>query len=204
VQRHLIDKGIEIRTGTTLKEVREGAAVLASGEEIPTYTVVWTAGVAANPLTAQLTGAEIDGRGRVVTTPEMRVRGVPGVWALGDSASVPDAKTGGAPAPATAQHALRQARTMAKNVAAALDGGTLVPFAHGNLGMLAGLGTRDGAGRLLGLPVSGFLAWWLVRTYHLLQLPTLGRWRGNSAWSSIGRSRCSSRATSRTWAASAA
>ena len=51
----------------------------------------------------------------------------------------------------------------------------LVPFAHGNLGMLAGLGHHDGAGRLLGVPVSGFLAWWIVRTYHLLQLPTMSR-----------------------------
>jgi NADH:ubiquinone reductase (H+-translocating) len=175
VQRHLVEKGIEIRTGTTLREVRESAAVLASGEEIATRTVVWTAGVAANPLTTQLTGAAIDARGRLVTTPEMRVEGVAGVWALGDSAAVPDAKTGGAPAPATAQHALRQARTLARNLAAALDGGTLVPFAHGNLGMLAGLGSHDGAGRLLGIPVSGFLAWWIVRTYHLLQLPTLAR-----------------------------
>lgn len=174
VQRHLIEKGIEIRTGTTLREVRENAAVLASGEEIATRTVVWTAGVAANPLTTQL-GAETDARGRLVTTPEMRVKGVAGVWALGDSAAVPDAKAGGTPAPATAQHALRQARTVARNVAAALDGGTPVPFAHGNLGMLAGLGSHDGAGRLLGVPVSGFLAWWIVRTYHLLQLPTLAR-----------------------------
>ncbi len=50
-----------------------------------------------------------------------------------------------------------------------------MPFAHGNLGMLAGLGQYDGAGRLLGIPVRGFLAWWIVRTYHLLQLPTMSR-----------------------------
>jgi NADH dehydrogenase len=174
VQRHLSEKGIEIRTGTTLQEVRDDAAVLSTGEEIPTRTVVWTAGVAANPLTARIPG-ETDGRGRLVTTPELRVRGVEGVWALGDSAAVPDAKAGGAAAPQTAQHALRQARTLARNLAAALDGGTPRAFAHGNLGMLAGLGTRDGAGRLLGIPVRGFLAWWLVRTYHLLQLPTLAR-----------------------------
>jgi NADH dehydrogenase len=175
VQRHLIAKGIEIRTRTTLREVRDDAAVLAGGEVIPTRTVVWTAGVAASPLTAQVSGAELDARGRLATTPLLRVQGVPGVWALGDSAAVPDAKTRGAPAPATAQHALRQARTLARNLAAALDGGRATPFAHGNLGMLAGLGARDGAGRLLGVPVRGFLAWWLVRTYHLLQLPTLAR-----------------------------
>jgi NADH dehydrogenase len=70
---------------------------------------------------------------------------------------------------------LRQARTLVKNIAAALEGGRLTGFAHGNLGMLAGLGKHDGAGRLLGVPVSGALAWWIVRTYHLLQLPTLAR-----------------------------
>jgi len=175
VQAGLKAKGIEIRTGTTLKEVRDDACVLADGEVIPTQTVVWTAGVAANPLTALLP-AERDPRGRIVTTPAMRVPGLDGVWALGDSAAVPDAKLGGQAAPATAQHVLRQARLLAKNLRAALDGrGAERPFAHGNLGMLAGLGHHDGAGRLLGIPVRGFFAWWLVRTYHLLQLPTLSR-----------------------------
>lgn len=174
VQRRLIQKGIEIRTGTTLKEVRDDAVVLGSGEVVPTRTVVWTAGVVASPLAAQIPGPK-DAQGRLVTTPELRVPGLEGVWALGDSAAVPDAKAGGEPAPQTAQHALREARTLAKNLAAALQGGAMVRFAHGNLGMLAGLGKRDGAGRLLGIPVSGFLAWWIVRTYHLLQLPTLAR-----------------------------
>jgi NADH dehydrogenase len=173
VQRRLVAKGIEIRTGTTLKEVREDCALLASGEPIPTETVVWTAGVAANPLAAAL-GA-CDPRGRVVTEPTMKVVDRPGVWALGDSAAVPDARTPGQAAPPTAQHVLRQARLLAKNIAAEIEGRPCAPFSHGNLGMLAGLGTHDGAGRLLGVPVSGWLAWWIVRTYHLLQLPTLAR-----------------------------
>jgi NADH dehydrogenase len=174
VQRRLVAKGIEIRTGTTLREVQADAVVLAGGERIATETVVWTAGVVAHPLTASLS-ARRDERGRLVTTPQLMVEGTERVWALGDSAAVPDAKAGGRPAPQTAQHALRQARTLARNIAAALDGRPLARFAHGNLGMLAGLGKRDGAGRLLGVPVSGFPAWWLVRTYHLLQLPTLAR-----------------------------
>src|SRR5258706_100155 len=155
-----------------LKERAIGFKTLA--EPIPTENVVWTAGVAAHPLAARL-GGTTDERGRVKTAPTMQVIGVDGVWALGDSAAVPDAKAGGASAPPTAQHVLRQARTLVKNIPAALVGGRLTPFAHGNLGMLAGLGKRDGAGRLLGVPVSGFLAWWIVRTYHLLQLPTLAR-----------------------------
>lgn len=174
VQRGLMDKGIEIRTGTTLAEVRPDAVILEGGEPIPTETVIWTAGVAATPLTRQVS-APADPRGRIITLPTMQVPGLDGVWALGDSAAVPDAKAGNQPAPGTAQHALRQARTLAGNIAAALEGKPLTAFAHGNLGMLAGLGHHDGAGRLLGIPVRGFLAWWLVRTYHLLQLPTLAR-----------------------------
>jgi NADH dehydrogenase len=174
VQRRLAGKGIEIRTETTLREVRRDAVVLSSGETIPAETVVWTAGVFAHPLVAQLPG-EKDERGRVVTSPEMQVPGLSGVWALGDSAAVPDAKAGGETAPATAQHALRQARQLARNIAASVTGGRLECFSHGNLGMLATLGKHDGAGRLLGFPVSGVLAWWLVRTYHLLQLPTVAR-----------------------------
>ena len=174
VQRGLESKGIEIRTGTTLAEVRLDAVILSGGEPIPTETVVWTAGVGAHPLARQIP-APADQRGRIITLPTMQVPGLSGVWCLGDSAAVPDAKAGGQPAPGTAQHALRQARTLASNIAAALDNQPLKIFAHGNLGMLAGLGHHDGAGRLLGIPVRGFLAWWLVRTYHLLQLPTLSR-----------------------------
>lgn len=174
VQRRLIEKGIEIRVGTTLREVRADAVVLSNDEVVPTDTVVWTAGVVANPLVAGIPG-EKDPKGRIVTAPDLRVPGTDGLWALGDSAAVPDDKAGGQAAPATAQHALRQARTLAHNIAATLDGGTTRRFAHGNLGMLAALGNYDGAGRLLGVPVRGFLAWWLVRTYHLIQLPTLAR-----------------------------
>ncbi|HEY2805119.1 MAG TPA: NAD(P)/FAD-dependent oxidoreductase [Gemmatimonadales bacterium] len=173
VQQGLIEKGIEIRVATTLKEVREGVVILASGEPIPTETVVWTAGVVAHPLARKL-GA-VDNKGRVITTPAMRIAGHDEIWALGDSAAVPDAKTGGESAPPTAQHVLRQARTLSRNITAALEGGHLRPFSHGNLGMLAGLGEHDGAGRLLGIPVRGFFAWWIVRTYHLLQLPTMSR-----------------------------
>jgi len=174
VQRRLIGKGIEIRAATTLREVRDTSVELTGGDIVPTRTVVWTAGAVAHPLTVQI-GAERDERGRVLCEPDLRVRGASGVWALGDSAAVPDAKAGGAPAPPTAQHVLRQAKTLARNVAAALAGAPTKPFAHGNLGMLAGLGKHDGAGRMLGVPVSGPLAWWIVRTYHLLALPTLAR-----------------------------
>lgn len=175
VQARLVRKGIEIRTETGLRSVQPNSVTLSTGETVPCRTVVWTAGVAAHPLTQRIPGNR-DQRGRLITDPTLALPGLPGIWALGDSAAVPDRKAGGAHAPATAQHALRQARTLARNLAAVLTGsGAPAPFAHGNLGMLAGLGKHDGAGRLLGLPVSGALAWFIVRTYHLRQLPTLWR-----------------------------
>ncbi len=174
VQAGLVRKGIEIRTGTTLQAVHGDHVVLAGGERIQTRVVVWTAGVVAHPLVATLP-AERDPRGRLVTTPELRVAGLDTVWAVGDCGAIPDAEDGGRPAPPTAQHGLRQARLLARNIAAAIEGGVSRPFAHGNLGMLAGLGSHDAAGRIFGIPISGFLAWWIVRTYHLLQLPTLAR-----------------------------
>jgi NADH dehydrogenase len=102
------------------------------------------------------------------------VQGVEGAWAAGDDAAVPDLVTG-ATAPPTAQHALREARRLGGNVAASLTGGELVPFRHRNLGQLASLGRFKGAAKVLGVRVTGFPAWWLHRSYHLVMMPTLGR-----------------------------
>jgi NADH dehydrogenase len=172
--RRLAGKGIEVRLMTTLKEARHDAVVLSTGEVVSTRTLVWTAGVTAHPLAAEIPAAK-DRHGRLVTTPSLEVPGLPGVWALGDIAAVPDEKSGGQPAPPTAQHALQQARLLGRNVVAALAGRPRTAFAFGTRGMLVTLGDRDGAGRLLGLPVRGLLAWWMTRTYHLFQLPTLAR-----------------------------
>ncbi len=171
----LRDKGMDIRLQTRIAEARDGAVVLSSGEVLGTRTLVWTAGVAANPLVAAL-HCEHDKRGRIVTSPTMQVPALDGVWSLGDCAAVPDARDEGRPAPPTAQHAMRQARRLAKNLAAKLTGRALQPFAYGSLGMLAGLGLYDGIGRLFGrIKIRGFIAWWAVRTYHLAMLPTIAR-----------------------------
>ncbi len=139
----LTRKGMEIRLSTTLREARRGAVVLSTGEVVPTRTLVWTAGVVAHPLAAQIPAAK-DRIGRLVTTPGLEVPGLPGVWALGDIAAVPDARSGGRPAPPTAQHALRQARLLARNLVAALEGRPRTAFAFGTRGMLVTLGDRDG------------------------------------------------------------
>src|SRR5262249_21809412 len=93
----------------------------------------------------------------------------PGVWALGDCASVPDPQ--GKPYPPTAQHALRQGRVVAQNVTAAIRGGKKRPFVFSTLGQLAAIGRRTGVANVFGFNFSGFFAWWLWRTIYLSKLP---------------------------------
>ena len=92
------------------------------------------------------------------------------MWALGDCAVVPNVKTG-KPHPPTAQHALREARTAARNVMATLTGGPMERFAFATIGQLAAIGRRTGVARVFGMNFSGFFAWWLWRTIYLLKLP---------------------------------
>ena len=168
-QRLLDRRGVELLMGTSLASVDAGGAVLSDGRRIDAETVVWTAGVAANPLVAQL-GLPTDERGRVVVDELLRVRGVPGVWALGDCAAVPNAATPGELDPATCQHALRQARRLARNL-----GGAPRPYRYRTRGQMATLGTRHGIAVIGNIRVRGVLGWTVARAYHLLQLPFASR-----------------------------
>jgi NADH dehydrogenase len=132
--------------------------------------LVWTAGTSPHPLLQALPCA-LD-RGRVVVDGTLAIPGWPGVWALGDCAVVPDSRSG-KPHPPTAQHALREARTAAANIHAAIDGRPAVPFAFRTIGQLAAIGRRTGVARIFGVTFSGFLAWWLWRTVYLSKLPRL-------------------------------
>jgi len=113
-------------------------------------------------------------RGRIVVDADLAVRDVPGLWALGDCALVPNADDG-RPAPPTAQFAVREARFLADNLLAALDGRPTRAFRHRSLGAMAAIGHRKGVAEVLGIPVSGLPAWLLWRAYYLAQMPTLGR-----------------------------
>jgi NADH dehydrogenase len=166
--RELMDRGVEIHVGTTLRSVSAGDATLGDGTRIPTHTLVWTAGVRPNPLLAEL-GLPLDERGRVEVDELLRVRGVPGVWALGDCARVPNTRSA-VPDPPTCQHALRQARRLAKNIA-----GDPQPYGYRMLGQVATLGRYKGIADVLGLRLRGFLGWFVTRTYHLYQLPLASR-----------------------------
>jgi len=130
---------------------------------------VWTAGVRAHPLLGRL-GLPTDDRGRVPVTSELRVDGLDHVWALGDGAAVPNLATPDHVDPPTCQHALRQARRLAKNLR-----GDVGPYRYRMLGEVATLGRYRGIARVLGVRLRGFPGWFVTRTYHLFQLPLLTR-----------------------------
>ena len=167
--RHLESRGVEIHVGTTLESYDGLEAVLSNGTHVPARTLVWSAGVRANPLLAEL-GLPLDERGRVLLDELLRVQGRENVWALGDSAAVVNARTPGVTDPPTCQHALRQARRLAKNLT-----GTPKPYGYRMLGQVATLGYHKGIAEIPGLHLRGFLGWWVARTYHLYQLPLLSR-----------------------------
>ncbi|HEX2424728.1 MAG TPA: NAD(P)/FAD-dependent oxidoreductase [Actinomycetota bacterium] len=173
VRRHLEERGIAVMLGTRLESADGGVMKLSNGASFAADTLVWTAGVKPEQV-AERSGFPVDDRGRVVVDAYLRVRGIEGAWAAGDDAAVPDLLTG-ATAPPTAQHALREARRLGRNIAATLTGGPLEPFRHRNLGQLASLGRFKGAATVLGVRVTGFPAWWLHRSYHILMMPTLSR-----------------------------
>jgi NADH:ubiquinone reductase (H+-translocating) len=164
--RELEGRGVEIHVGTTLDSTGEREVVLSDGTRIPTRTLVWTAGVLPNPLVAEL-GLPLDERGRVVVDELLRVR--EHVWALGDCARVPNTKADH-PDPPTCQHALRQARRLAKNIA-----GDPQPYGYRMLGQVATLGRYKGIADVLGVRLRGFPGWFVTRSYHLYQLPLASR-----------------------------
>jgi NADH dehydrogenase len=172
--RELTRRGLEIRTATTVDEVGESHVRLSDGEEVPARTVAWTAGVTPHPAVASL-GLPLAQGGRVATDEYLRVAGHAGVWAIGDAAAVPDPATPGLPCPPTAQHALRQGRLVAHNIAAQLRGKRPRPFRYKTLGVFVDMGRHQAVATTVGLRWRGFPAWFLARTYHLLLMPRMGR-----------------------------
>ncbi len=165
----LARRGVDIRTETTLEEVEPHAARLSDGDEILTSTVVWTAGIRAHPLLTEL-GLPTEERGRVPVDETLRVTEASHIWALGDCAAVPNLATPGRVDPPTCQHALRQARRLAKNLR-----GDVRPYRYRMLGEVATLGRYRGIANVMGLRFRGFIGWWVTRTYHLFQLPLISR-----------------------------
>jgi NADH dehydrogenase len=167
-------RGVEVLVSTTLDELTADAARLSSGETVPTRTLVWTAGVKPHPAVARL-GLPLEATGRIRVDRTMKVDGVDGVWAIGDAAAVPDPAKPGRASPPTAQHAIRQGRRVARNVAAALGTGRSRPFRYRTLGVFVDLGRHKAVASTLGIRWRGFPAWFLARTYHLAMMPGLKR-----------------------------
>ncbi|MBB5816520.1 NADH dehydrogenase [Streptomyces collinus] len=170
-QEILRRRGIEISLGTSIAKAGPEEVTFTDGRVIPTRTLIWTAGVVASPLIATL-GAETV-KGRLAVAPEMNLPGDDGVFALGDSAAVPDlAKGDGAMCPPTAQHALRQGKHVADNVIASLRGQAMKPYVHKDLGLVVDLGGTDAVSKPLGIELRGLPAQAVARGYHWSALRT--------------------------------
>jgi NADH dehydrogenase len=160
-------RGADIRTGTKVQAIELGKVHLP-GDAIEAETIMLAAGIVPNPVVAELL-VEKDRRGRIVVDGAMRCQSHPEVWALGDCAAIP--APDGQPYSSLAQHALREARVLARNIAGVLDGRPPQPFVYATLGMMGSLGHSKAFGQLLKVRVRGVLAWFVRRTYYLLQMP---------------------------------
>jgi NADH dehydrogenase len=167
--RVLQTRGADIRTATPVRRIEAGQVHLEH-ETIEADIVVLAAGVVPSPAASAIP-VERDARGRIVVDATMRSRSHPEVWALGDCAAIPGPD--GRPYPALAQHATREARQLARNVSAVVERGTPQPFVFNSLGTMASLGHTSAVALVMGVRLTGFPAWWLRRTYYLLQMP---RW----------------------------
>jgi len=170
--RELRGRGIDIRLETTLEQVGPESARLSSGETLPTRTVVWTAGVAPQPILRELS-LPLDERGRVPVDEYLKVQGMDSVWAIGDCAAAPDPR--GGTCPPTAQHAVRQGPVAARNIAAELGIGSAQRFEYRSEASFVNLGRYKAVGRIGDRTFRGFPAWWLARTYHMSQIPGAAR-----------------------------
>jgi NADH dehydrogenase len=177
--RVLEKRGIQVFLDTRVKTLENGHIVLDDGTEFDADTVIWTAGVKANPVLAQ-TDLPLDERGRVRCTAELQVAGLADAWAAGDCAGVPDLsrieEDPNATCSPSAQHAVRQAKRLVPNVLASLRGKKPKPYFHKYAGSVASLGLYKGVSDVLGvIRLKGFLAWLLHRGYHLSRMPTFNR-----------------------------
>jgi NADH:ubiquinone reductase (H+-translocating) len=169
----LRSRGIEVRLNTRVNAITSERAILNTGDVIETNTVVTTVGNATNPVIKKLIDRYhlANEKGRLITEPTMQVKGYKDLWSAGDCAAVP--LKDGSVSPATAQFAMRQGTLLGKNIIAARNGQTVVPFRFKTLGEMASIGHRNAVGKVLGFKVSGFLGWLMWRATYLYKLPGL-------------------------------
>jgi NADH dehydrogenase len=169
-QARLAERGVEVLLNTRVSGVSGTRTVLSNGMEIDARTLVWTAGISANPMLDAIPCER--SRGRLVVNEFLQSPDRPNVWAVGDCASITDPATGQT-YPPTAQHALREGSCVARNIVAEMNGRAKTAFSFSTIGLLAAIGRRTGVANILGFQFSGFVAWWLWRTIYLAKLPRL-------------------------------
>jgi len=169
-------RGIDVRLNTRLESCVGGRVVLSDGTTFESDTIVWTAGVKANPV-LQRSDLPLDDRGRLRCRADLRVEGVDGAWGAGDVARVPDLTSDDPDAVTSpsAQHAVRQAKRLADNIVAVLRGEEPKNYMHKYVGSVASLGLHKGVAHVYGIKVKGWPAWFMHRTYHLSRVPTYNR-----------------------------
>jgi NADH dehydrogenase len=175
--KQLAARGMDIKLNTRLESISDdGVVTTGDGDSFPSDTLVWTAGTKPNPLLAR-TDLPLDSRGRVVCEATLQVQGLPDTWSAGDLAAVPDL-TKDDPTVTTApnaQHAVRQARQLADNIIAVMDGREPTPYRHAYAGSVASLGLYKGVAQVYGIKLKGAPAWIMHRAYHVSRVPTLNR-----------------------------
>jgi NADH dehydrogenase len=170
----LRERGIDVKLETLLKSCVDRHVVLSDGDEFDASTIIWTAGVKASPV-LKATDLPIDEKGRLRARASLTVEGYDDAWTAGDCAAVPDLTNPGEFTAPNAQHAVRQARLLARNLRRALRGKPLRDYRHKYIGSLASLGLHKGVAQIYGIKVRGWPAWFMHRTYHVSRVPTLNR-----------------------------
>jgi len=171
----LSERNIDIRLQTRLDSCVDGIVKLSDGTTFESDTIVWTAGVKANPVMRNFADLPLDDKGRLKCLADLRVEGVEDAWGAGDSCAVPDLTQPGQLTGPSAQHAVRQARRLADNIVASLRNEPLVDYRHKYAGSVASLGLHKGVAQVYGIKLKGWPAWFMHRTYHLSRVPTLNR-----------------------------
>jgi NADH dehydrogenase len=163
--------GVTIRTNAPVERITPGCVHLKD-EVLQASTVILSAGTSPSPILAKLP-IEKDARGKIRVDATMQCKQRPELWAVGDCASIPDPE--GRPYPELAQHAMREATVVAENIYAAVTGSPLRPFVYKTKGIMASLGYYRGVAAAMGIPLRGFLAWWIRRSYYLLVTPRMAQ-----------------------------
>ena len=180
-RRVLRRRGIDVRLGLTLNEVHPDHVVLSDNSRVDTRTVAWVTGVTAAPL-IQTLGLPTE-KGRLKVQTDLQVPGHPDVFAAGDAAAVPDVTQPGKITPPTAQHAIRQGKVLADNVAASLGRGKKRDYKHRNMGLVVDLGPHQAVANPLNIQLSGYPAKFVTRAYHLYAIPRgVNRWAVSLAY----------------------